>query len=116
MHELSLASELVDRCLAAAAGRPVASVRVRIDPGTDAAALRQGFDASAAGTALEGARLDIDVPPQLLACACGFDGKLGSDDVVGHMTVCPACGAVAQARGLGGIDMLAVHLRDRQPG
>jgi Zn finger protein HypA/HybF involved in hydrogenase expression len=110
MHELSLASELISRCLEVASGRPVASVRVRLGPGTDEAALRQGFEAEASGTALEGARLEVETASVALACPCGYAGELGPDDVAGHVAVCPACGTVSDVSDA--LELVSVHVLD----
>jgi Zn finger protein HypA/HybF involved in hydrogenase expression len=110
MHELSLASELIARCLEVAAGRPVAAVRVRLAPGTDVDALRQGFGAAAADTAVEGARLDVEAASVALACPCGYEGELGPDDVAGHVAVCPACGTVSDVSDT--LELVSVHVLD----
>lgn len=65
MHELSIASALVDTCVEHAGGSRV--VRVRIEVGQLAGvlsdSLRFCFDVCARGAAVEGAELDIlDIP------------------------------------------------------
>lgn len=86
MHELSLASAVVDTVERHAGGRPVSVISMRI--GT----LRQVVPASlelyveivGRGTVCEGARLEIDVVPALLAC-CGREWEPPSFR-------CPRCG------------------------
>ncbi|MDQ4080994.1 MAG: hydrogenase maturation nickel metallochaperone HypA, partial [Gemmatimonadota bacterium] len=65
MHELSIALELIELASAEThrLGDPrVVSVRVRVGPlsGIVHDALRFSFDIAAAGTAVEGARLEIE--------------------------------------------------------
>lgn len=110
MHEFSLASELIERCEELAGGLPVAVVRVRRSPAIGEVELRQAFEACAAGTTMEGARLDVEVDPVSFECPCGFRGELGANDVIGHMVVCPSCAAVS-GHGTGtDLDLLAVHV------
>jgi hypothetical protein len=63
---------------------------------------------------VDGARFDVETAaPPVLACPCGFEGELGPGDVVGHMTVCPACGAVSGVAAAGAdVELVAVHLHD----
>ena len=74
MHELSIATAVVDACAERAAGGRV--LRVRIEVGQLAAvlpdALRFCFDVCAQGTPLEGAELDIlETPGRAVCGACG---------------------------------------------
>jgi hydrogenase nickel incorporation protein HypA/HybF len=70
MHELSLATAVVDACAERAAGARV--LRVRLEVGQLAAvlpdALRFCFDVCAKGTAVEGAALDILETPGQAVC------------------------------------------------
>ncbi|MEC4019885.1 hydrogenase maturation nickel metallochaperone HypA/HybF [Streptomyces sp. H27-D2] len=64
MHELSIAQSVVDAVCERAAGRPVHVVTVRVGMLTAVMAdsMRFCFDLVTAGTAAEGARLEIDQP------------------------------------------------------
>jgi hydrogenase nickel incorporation protein HypA/HybF len=72
MHELSLSSAIVNTVVKHAAGRPVSVVTMRVG------ALRQVvpdtlefyFGFVAEGTVCEGARLDQELVPARLRCAC----------------------------------------------
>jgi hydrogenase nickel incorporation protein HypA/HybF len=70
MHELSLATAVVDACAVRSAGARV--LRVRVEIGQLAAvlpdALRFCFDACAAGTVVEGAELEILETPGRAVC------------------------------------------------
>jgi hydrogenase nickel incorporation protein HypA/HybF len=88
MHELSLASAIVATAEKHAAGATVTTVTVR------AGHLRQVvpesldfyFELVARGTAVEGARLVLEVVPAVLRCACGHEWGLESP-----VFRCPAC-------------------------
>lgn len=74
MHELSLATAVVDACAARAAGARV--LRVRVEVGQLAAvlpdALRFCFDVCAQGTTVEGAALEImEIPGRATCDDCG---------------------------------------------
>jgi hydrogenase nickel incorporation protein HypA/HybF len=89
MHELSITQSVVDAVCERAAGRRVRSVRVEVGALTAVVpeAMEFCFDLVAAGTAAEGARLDIErraaaahcnscgtefaLPDAILLCGCG---------------------------------------------
>ncbi len=81
MHELSLATAVVEACAERAAGARV--LRVRLEIGQLAAvlpdSLRFCFEACAQGTAVEGAALEIMETPGRAVCeACGGRVALAS--------------------------------------
>jgi hydrogenase nickel incorporation protein HypA/HybF len=81
MHELSLATAVVEACEERAAGARV--LRVRLEVGQLAAvlpdALRFCFDVCAKGTAVEGAELEIlETPGRAVCNACGAEVALSS--------------------------------------
>ena len=86
MHELSLASAIIDTAERHAAGRPVSVISLRVG------ALRQVVPESlelyveivGRGTLCEGARLEIELVPARLAC-CGAEWEPPSFR-------CPQCG------------------------
>jgi hydrogenase nickel incorporation protein HypA/HybF len=97
MHEMGLATEVVEqvsRRLArrAPTGVRVAAVRMQIGrlSGYAPESVRAGFDLAAAGTPLEGARLDVEEPAGRAECrACGR-----VSDVPDALTArCAHCGA-----------------------
>ena len=90
MHELSVASAIVATAEKHAEGSPVSVVRVR------AGRLRQVvpeslefyWDIVTRGTVCDGARLELEVVPAVLACgACGDEWSLETPSFR-----CPACG------------------------
>ncbi|MCX2969198.1 hydrogenase maturation nickel metallochaperone HypA [Streptomyces sp. TRM70308] len=97
MHELSIATAVVESADAAARRHGAASVdsvclRVGELAGVVPDALRFSFDLAAAGTALEGARLEIeDVPARARCATCPGDFAVGSPPSL----VCPRCAGAA---------------------
>jgi hydrogenase nickel incorporation protein HypA/HybF len=93
MHEVSLCEGIVSIVEAARARHGFArATRIRLEIGmlghVDERALRFAFPSTAAGTAAEGAELDIETPPGTAFCTdCGVSvsiGRRGGD--------CPQCG------------------------
>ena len=81
MHELGIASAIVEACAARAAGARILRIRVEVGALTAVLpdALRFCFDACAHGTAAEGAVLEIlDVPGRAVCDACGGTVMLSS--------------------------------------
>jgi hydrogenase nickel incorporation protein HypA/HybF len=92
MHELAIAGAVIDIATAHAAGRPVAAVHVRVGHLRQVvpAALEFSFALAAAGTAVDGARLEIEHVPAVARCrACAREG-----DQDGFPLRCPACGGL----------------------
>ena len=96
MHELSIAVSLVEIACAQLPrlgdGARIAALHVRIGPlaGVVAEALRFSFDVAAAGTAVEGARLDIEEVALTAWCdRCGGGRRIDSMQLL----QCPDCGA-----------------------
>lgn len=76
MHELSITQSVVDTVTERTAGAQVAVVHLRIGKlsGVVPDAVRFCFDLIADGTALQGARLEIDEPAGRASCRrCGED-------------------------------------------
>lgn len=112
MHELALAQDFVDSCGSRAGGRKVLEVWARCPESIDAAELGECFGfishemAARGQTWLEGAELHCDVVPVALACSCGFDGDLDSEQLAGRMAVCPQCGRVSEVAA--GLELVAI--------
>src|SRR4051812_22118348 len=95
LHELAAVQELVDALLASLAvadAGPVDFVRVERGSAFSEDALRQSYAVTTIGTPLHGAALLIQSVPTTLHCECGSEQVVTSDDLHGHMFVCPACG------------------------
>jgi hydrogenase nickel incorporation protein HypA/HybF len=90
MHELAIAESLVAAVLEHTGDRPVTSVRIRVGrlSGVVPDALAFAFEVAVVGTALAGARLEIERPHGQASCrTCGRDFDL--DDLI---LLCP-CGS-----------------------
>jgi hydrogenase nickel incorporation protein HypA/HybF len=95
MHELSIAVSLIEMAAEEAerlGGVRVESLRLKLGPlsGVVREALLFSFDLAAAGTAIEGARLEIEDVPVVVFCqTCNAERPLPSIQSF-H---CPVCGA-----------------------
>lgn len=72
--------------------------------------LRQTFDVISTGTPLAGADLVVEVAVLHITCNCGHTSTVNSDDLIGHMFVCPSCGVlkeIAEAHDLELIEVVA---------
>jgi hydrogenase nickel incorporation protein HypA/HybF len=90
VHELSITQSVVDEVRSRAGSRRVHAIRLQVGTLTAIvpSAMEFCFELVAAGTVLEGARLDIDVTPARAACrACGV-----SFDLPDPVLLC-ACGS-----------------------
>jgi Zn finger protein HypA/HybF involved in hydrogenase expression len=93
MHEVGLVAQLVDAAVEHAGGSPVSLVRVRYATTIPEDVLRQAWEMLVADGPLADAVLVAEPFDLRLRCACGFDGALGHDDVIGPgQAVCPSCG------------------------
>jgi hydrogenase nickel incorporation protein HypA/HybF len=116
MHELSIALELVE--VAVAEAQRLGDVRIvalhlRVGPlaGIVPDALRFSFDVAAAGTAIEGARLEIEQDEVTAWCAtCAEARALAS---MQHRR-CPVCDdATPDLLGGDGLELTALEIADR---
>lgn len=71
-------------------------------------ALRQAYRATTLGTALEGADLLIDTVNLDYTCSCGYQQVINSDDLEGHMFICPECGAVHEVDEAHDLELVAI--------
>jgi Zn finger protein HypA/HybF involved in hydrogenase expression len=110
MHEVSLVAELVAEVERRSAGRPVRLVRVRHASTIPEASLQQAFRMLTEGGGLADATLDAESFGVELACACGFSGTLGHDDLIGgSVAVCPSCGDVSTRSRTAELELLEVQ-------
>ncbi len=115
MHELSIAMELVE--LAATEASQLGNVRVvavhlRIGPlcGVVHDALRFSFDVAAAGTMIEGARLEIE--PEVVAVWCAACAEARTLANVQHRR-CPVCDrATPDLLSGDGLELTALEVAD----
>jgi hydrogenase nickel incorporation protein HypA/HybF len=94
MHELSIASSIVEMAEEEAESRGVAIEAVHLRLGTLAGVVKEAllscYEMACEGTRLEGSRLLIEEVPVVVRCsACGARGELPSL----QSFCCPQCGA-----------------------
>ena len=115
MHEFgivkALTATVLTRAEAAGAERVVA-VRVRRGGLMSEEAVRQAFQLLAAGTRLEGAALAIETAERSIRCPCGREARPTSDDLMGHLFLCPACGRAQDAGGTQGLELVEILVGD----
>ncbi|MCW2539941.1 MAG: hypA [Frankiales bacterium] len=92
MHELAIAESVLETITARTGDRQVTEVRLEVGKlaGVSTDSLRFCFELAAAGTALEGAGLNIDEPPGRARCASCTEEFLLHDRIL----LC-ACGSSA---------------------
>ncbi len=98
MHEYAIVQSFVQVMLEQLEGQvqKVETVRFRRGSACSEDALRQAFLALSAGTVLDGAELAIETVNLDFHCGCGHQQVITSDDLIGHMFVCPTCGIVKE--------------------
>lgn len=95
MHEFGVVQSLVQELLVQLKNkevRKVHSIRFRRGSAFAEEALRQAYVMAAAGTILEGAEILIETEERPFLCACGHQQVITSDELIGHLFVCPKCG------------------------
>lgn len=99
MHEYfiieSLVASMLDALKNQPSARPVA-IRFRRGSAFSEEALRQAYASLTARTRLADATVEIETVNLDFVCRCGHRQIITSDDLVGHMFVCPRCGATRE--------------------
>ena len=116
MHEYAaveaMIADLSDH-LAACGIMRVAAVRVCRSSAFDDDALRQAFAMLSPGTPLEGAILGVTVENLDFACGCGHRRVITADDLIGHLFICPACGAAREIEHSDDLVVLGIVAEER---
>lgn len=87
----------------------ITEVRVRASATLSAEALQQAWEMLTQDTPLEGSRLTVECLPDVRECpACGGSWAVTHGDLVGHVLVCPSCGALSPIEGGAGIEVLGI--------
>lgn len=106
MHEFGVTATIITRLLNQLRREKidrVLSVRFQRSSAFSEEALRQTFDVVSRDTPLAGARLFVDVLAVRVTCDCGYSSQVDSQDLFGHVFICPKCGAsreIAEAHDL----------------
>ncbi len=108
MQELKLCQGIVEAALRRAGGRRVGAVRVRVaGDRLDAGAIERGFHLLSAGSAAEGASVEVRTDRSPLYCEdCGAhvqpsEGLPRTGSVVAALVVCPSCQSLVTQWALG---------------
>jgi Zn finger protein HypA/HybF involved in hydrogenase expression len=110
VHEVSLVAELVEAAETRSGGAQISLVRVRHATTIPDDVLRQAFEMLTVTGPLAGSGLELESFEVRFACACGFDGVLGHDDVIGpSQVVCPACGELGSVPPTAELELLEVR-------
>jgi Zn finger protein HypA/HybF involved in hydrogenase expression len=97
MHEFGIVEGIVQNVLPqlnSSNVKQVSKIHFRRGSAFSEEALRQAYSATTVGTPLEGAVLVIDTVNLEYTCQCGYQQVITSDDLEGHMFICPQCGHV----------------------
>ncbi|GIU99444.1 MAG: hypothetical protein KatS3mg014_1060 [Actinomycetota bacterium] len=106
MHDQHAVRELIER-LSRLEG--VAEVRVRAGPVFSPEALEQAYAMLTVGTRLEGSRLVVEERREDRTCpACDHTWTVSSEDVAGHLVLCPACGDPAPLEDVAALEVAGI--------
>lgn len=112
MHEYSIVQELVDKLLHQMDEKGIKSVKqVHLRRGSTfaEAPLQQAFLIMTENTPLEGAELVIDSFNVEYKCkSCDHTQVVTSDDLIGHLYVCPECGEAVEMEEAHGLELLDI--------
>ncbi|MCE0499009.1 MAG: hydrogenase maturation nickel metallochaperone HypA [Methylacidiphilales bacterium] len=99
MHEYSIVESIVNSMLDAIEKQRVAkimSVRFKRGSAFSEEAFQQAYQSLTVGTLLEQTPITIDTVNLDFNCSCGHKQVIDSDELVGHMFICPKCGATKE--------------------
>ncbi|MHB9025302.1 MAG: hydrogenase maturation nickel metallochaperone HypA/HybF [Armatimonadota bacterium] len=116
MHEYAMIQDLVDhlqRHLKDQDIGRVLSVRLRMGSSFLEGPVRQAFEMLSVGTLLEGTALVIDEFAFEESCAtCGATQTVTTDDLIGHIFICQACGAGQQLDEARGLEIISITVEE----
>ena len=110
-HEYSIVESLVEQVLKkleGAGNAKVTKLRFRRGSAFSEEALFQAFEAHSAGTLLEGVTLEVETVNLAHKCSCGNEQIINSDDLVGHMFICPVCGTIREVDEAHDLELLEI--------
>lgn len=115
MHEFSIVEAMITQVVAklpTAKRGDVQALRFRRGSTFSEDALRQAFEMVSKGTILENTALLVETVNHHYHCVCGYEQVITSDDLTGHMYVCPQCGTVAEIDEAHDLTLLEVIMKD----
>ena len=116
MHDYHAVKALIDH-LAADADLADGILEVRVEAGAEFSpeALVQAYEMLAPGSGLEGSRLVVAALAEDREClSCGSHWALTPDEVIGHLVVCPSCGAASPLGDANGLRLVEVKKRNQE--
>lgn len=99
MHEFGVTEVIVNRLLNQLQRDGVTKVlkiTFRRSSAFSEEVLRQTINVLSPATPLDGAELVVQVAMLNADCACGNSHTVNSEDLIGHMFVCPDCGRISE--------------------
>jgi hydrogenase nickel insertion protein HypA len=112
MHEYSIVEQFVEQILEHLKKENVTSVKsIRFQRGSTFAEdpLRQAWDLLTENTILHDAEVFVEERVEELDCEnCGHKESIHADDLIGHMVVCPECGAAKAIDEGSGLQVLEI--------
>jgi Zn finger protein HypA/HybF involved in hydrogenase expression len=114
MHEFSVVQQLVDQLVGKLRTQGVEQVKtIHLRRGSTFAEdpLRMALEVLSENTPLKGADVVIDSYSVEHTCAsCGRSQVVTSEDMIGHLFVCPACGSSKEIDEAHGLELVSVTL------
>lgn len=92
MHDYHAISVLIEKLLDI--GEPIEEVRIRVGVDSSPDSLQQAYQMLTHDTPLAGSHLLVEERLDVRRCpSCDEVWRVTRDDVLGHVIVCPSCGA-----------------------
>ncbi len=112
MHEYSIVEQLIDQLSEQCKDQGIEQIKelhLRRSSTFSAGALEQAYEMLSPNTPLAGAKLVIeDIQVEHTCKNCGFEENVEADDLIGHMYICPECGASEQIDEAHGLELVEV--------
>jgi len=99
MHEFGVTEAIINRLLAQLQRDKISAVKkisFRRSSAFSEEVLRQTLNVLSENTPLAGAELSVEVAVLDITCQCGYESVVNNEDLVGHMFICPKCGAIRE--------------------
>ena len=99
MHEFGVTETIIRRLLNQLRREHISKVRkitFRRRSDFSEEVLRQTFDLLRVDTPLANAELVVEVRTLYITCDCGYSSRVNSENLVGHIFMCPNCGGLRE--------------------
>ena len=111
MHEFGVTETIIRRLLTQLRRDHISKVlkiTFRRSSSFSEAVLRQTFDILRVDTPLANAELVVEVRALYITCDCGYSSYVKSENLVGHIFMCPNCGGVREIDELHELELVEV--------